>query len=236
MGENATWLFYMRAPSLLGAPASAPTDGPDVASRVYVEQIHIGESNAICASYHYLHRKRTGPQVAYGVWYRGIGIGVVHYAYPRWSKTPYPEAPSPLNTLECARVYISNLDRKGYPIGNDKGRRIDGLAAAALSATMRLIKSDWETKYPHLPRVTAIVSWSDNTRHRGRLYQDCGWRLDTNACGNKLHNAETIAGSSRYGGKTVRANFEDYGHAKSRWSVILDTHFVDGGRCGESTI
>jgi hypothetical protein len=193
-----------------------------VTSRIYVEQIPIGESNLVCKEYHYLHRQRTGPQIAYGVWYRGIGIGVVHYAYPRWSKSPYPEAPSPLNTLECARVYIANLDRRGYPIGNEKGRRIDGLSASALALTMELVKDDWATKYPHLPIVTALVSWSDNTRHPGLLYNLSGWRCDKTNIKGRPKGANWIHGSARYNGQTTRHNYDDYNHDKSRWSVILD--------------
>lgn len=221
-----TWRFYQLAPSLLGAPATAPTDGPDVASRVYMEQIPIGESNALCTAHHYLHRGRTGPQLAYGVWYRGIGVGVIHYAYPRWSKSPYPEAPSPLNVLECARVYISNLDRHGYPVGNAKGRRIEGLSVAAFLTSAQRIKADWEAKYPDLPRATALVSWSDNTRHPGALYKLAGWRMDTDSAGKRAHGGNWIHGSSRYGGKETRNNFSDYSHAKSRWSLILDEYFL----------
>lgn len=224
--RNDTWRFYSLAPSLLGAPAQAPLDGPTVASRVHVELMSIGESNALCTEYHYLHRGRTGPQIAYGVWYRGIGVGVVHYAYPRWSKSPYPEAPSPLNTLECARVYISNLDRHGYPVGNEKGRRIEGLSVAAFVATANLVKRDWAAKYPNLPRVTALVSWSDNVRHAGRLYSLAGWRLDTDSAGGRMKSEKWIHGSSRYNGRTTRNNYSDYAHLKSRWSIILDDYFI----------
>jgi hypothetical protein len=218
--------FYNLAPSLLGAPAEAPLVGPDVASRIHIEQIPLGESNALCTEYHYLRRGRTSAQIAYGVWYRGIGIGVVHYAYPRWSRSPYPEAPSPFNVLECARVYISNLDRRGYPIGNEKGRRVEGLAVAAFVATTLRIKADWEGKYPHLPRVTALVSWSDNTRHPGRLYELAGWRLDTTK--SKGHKKGSTWHHMNGTEKTYREQImhPDYLNDKSRWSLILDDFFL----------
>lgn len=223
---NDGFTFYSLAPSLMPMVADAPKDGPDVASRVYIAPIPLGESNALSRAYHYLQRGRTGAQVAYGVWYRGIGVGAIHFAYPRWSRSPYPEAPSPLNVVECARVYIANLDRRGYPVGNGKGRRIEGLSVAAFRAACDRIKADWEAKYPHLPRVTALVSWSDNTRHPGRLYGLAGWRLDTAVAKGHKRNSTWYhieRGERKVAGQKMHS---DYLNDKSRWSLVLDDWFL----------
>lgn len=224
--STETWRFYSLSPSLLGAPAAATVDGPDVPSRVYVAPIPILESNAVCTEYHYLHRGRTSAQLAYGVWYRGIGVGVVHWALPRISVSPYPEAPSPLNVLECARVYISNLDARGFPVGEAKGRRIEGLSVAAFRLTSERIKADWEAQYPHLPRITVLVSWSDNSRHPGRLYELAGWRKDT---GRSKGHAKSSTWHHMVQGKKVQSEQKlhaDYLNDKSRWSLVVDDHFI----------
>ena len=50
------------------------------------------------------------------------------------------------------------------------------VASCAMGKSLRRIKKDWYMKYPNLPGIDAIVSWSDDIRHKGTIYKSSNFK------------------------------------------------------------
>ena len=51
---------------------------------------------------------------------------------------------------------------------------------------MKRVKTDWHIKYPNLPKIDAIISWSDDKRHKGTIYKSSNFKV-TGKNGGILH-------------------------------------------------
>jgi hypothetical protein len=72
----------------------------------------------------------------------------------------------PMNLLELARLWINpSAQNLSYEDRNGKSHSLS-VASCVMGKSMRRIRKDWKEKYPQLPEVDAIVSWSDDIRHK----------------------------------------------------------------------
>lgn len=160
-------------------------------NRVQLEVIPTKTANAIFTKYHYLHRGRVMAQVAYGIYFNGIMIGAMSFALPMLS-CKY-QGYHQMEILEFARMWL----RENIP----------HLATCAIGKALKRIKGDWENKFPHLPKVKAIVSWSDTIYHKGTIYK----------ASNFKYIGRTKGAMQGHGLLGKRKHYEDFRHPKDAW-------------------
>ena len=62
---------------------------------------------------------------------------------------------------------VQNLN---YEDRNGKSHSLS-IASCATGKSMKRVKTDRHMKYPNLPKIDAIISWSDDKRHKGTIYK-----------------------------------------------------------------
>ena len=50
------------------------------------------------------------------------------------------------------------------------------VASCAMGKSIKRVKTDWYMKYPNLPKIDAIISWSDDKRHKGTIYKSSNFQ------------------------------------------------------------
>lgn len=164
---------------------------------------------------HYLHRGRTMAQLAYWIVMDGRNIGVLLYAYPRLSVRFQGYAP--MNLLELARLWIDPVVQGATVVDSNGEQHASAIATCAVGHSLRRIRADWQSKYPHLPNVLAVVSWADLEHHEGTLYRAANFREVANSGGRSHGGTQRINGGRYY-------NHADYSHMKA--TFLYD--FTDG--------
>ena len=53
-----------------------------------------------------------------------------------------------------------------------------------MGKSMKRVKTDWHMKYPNLPKIDAIISWSDDKRHKGTIYKSSNFKVTGKSGGN----------------------------------------------------
>jgi hypothetical protein len=159
-------------------------------------------------------------QMAYWIQLEGACVGVLLYAYPRISVKFQGFAP--MNLLELARLWI-NPDVQGATVVDSNGQLHAGaIATCAVGHSLRRIRADWQGKYPHLPKVLAVVSWADLERHEGTIYRAANFR-EVGTSGGRSHGGTVRINGGRY------YNHMDYSHSKA--TFLYD--FTEGNPPGK---
>ena len=185
-----------------------------LSKRLTLEIAPLKESNLVIIHHHYLHRSRTMSQLSYWIRIDEIPVGVLLYSLPRVN-VPI-DGIEPMKLLELARLWIHpSVQNLFYKDRNGKSHSLP-VASCAMGKSLRRIKKDWEDKYPTLPEVDAIVSWSDDVRHKGTIYRSSNFK-ETGKSGGNLHGT----GTKRKDGGYYRLN-KDFRHIKTRFLYKFD--------------
>lgn len=104
--------------------------------------------------------------------------------------------------LELARLWIHPRVQSRVVKDAQGSHHASCVASSAIAKALRRVRQDWHGKYPHLPAVTAVVAWSDDTLHRGTVYRATNFR----EVGLTAPSRPSKASSRRY--------HADYGHPK----------------------
>ena len=154
-------------------------------------------------------------QLSYWIRIDEIPVGVLLYSLPRVN-VPI-DGIEPMKLLELARMWIHpSVQNLNYKDRNGKSHSLS-IASCAMGKSLRRIKKDWGEKYPTLPEVDAIVSWSDDVRHKGTIYRSSNFK-ETGKSGGNLHGT----GTKRKDGGYYRLN-KDFRHIKTRFLYKFDT-------------
>ena len=76
---------------------------------------------------------------------------------------------------------------------------------------MKRVETDWYMKYPNLPKIDAIISWSDDKRHKGTIYKSSNFKVIGKSGGNNSHG---------YGKRKDSGNYlphKDFKNVKTRF-------------------
>ena len=46
-----------------------------------------------------------------------------------------------------------------------------------MGKSIKRVKTDWYMKYQNLPKIDAIISWSDDKRHKGMIYKSSNFKV-----------------------------------------------------------
>ena len=152
------------------------------------------EANAICEKNHYLHRKRVGKLVAYGVYWCDEFYGVLLFAKPMVSHPMFGFQPSEI--IELARVWFKE---------NPKN-----LGSSSIRFALRRIQQDW-------PGTKAVVSWCDTSRFEGTLYKVTGFQFMGMSRVRSLDKSAVRWGGGRPGRKVQ----PDRLAPKQKWLIVL---------------
>jgi hypothetical protein len=181
-------------------------DGLPLRQRVSLEIADLQQATKVIVENHYLHRGRTMGQVPYWVTLDGKRCGVLLFALPRLSVNFHGHGP--MNLIELARMWL-HPDVQGLKVIDSKGKEhAFAVGTAAVGASLRRIRNDWHGKYPHLPLISACVSWADDVHHEGTIYRASNFK-EVGKSGGSLHG-----NSVRKGGGRDQAN-PDYLHPKT---------------------
>jgi hypothetical protein len=159
-----------------------------LSKRLTLKIADLKESNLIIIKHHYLHRSRTMSQLSYWICIDEIPVGVILYSLPRIN-VPV-DGIEPMKLLELARLWIHpSVQNLSYEDRNGKSHSLP-VASCAMGKSLRRIKKDWEEKYPSLPEVDAIISWSDDERHKGTIYRSSNFKETGKSGGNSHGNGK----------------------------------------------
>lgn len=175
-------------------------------SRISLEVADLKEATKVIVENHYLHRGRTMGQIAYWVTLDGHRCGVLLFALPRLSVNF--RGHGPMNLIELARMWL-HPRVQGLTVTDSEGQEHSfSVGTAAVGMALRQIRQDWHGKYPHLPLISACVSWADDVHHEGTIYRASNFK-EVGKSGGSLHGT-----SKRKTGGRDQAN-ADYVHPKS---------------------
>ena len=184
-----------------------PSNGK-LSKRLTLEIAPLKESSLIIIHHHYLHRTRTMSQLPYWIFIDEMPVGVILYSLPRVN-VPI-DGIEPMKLLELARMWIHpSVQNLSYEDRNGESHSLS-VASCAMGKSMRRIKKDWKMKYPSLPEIDAIISWSDDVRHEGTIYKSCNFKMMGKSGGN-CHGK---------GKRKISGNYipnKDYRHIKTRF-------------------
>ena len=185
-----------------------------LSKRLTLKIADLKESNLIIIKHHYLHRSRTMSQLSYWICIDEIQVGVISYSLPRISNQV--DGIEPMNLLELARLWIHpSVQNLNYEDRNGKSHSLS-IASCAMGKSIKRVKTDWYMKYPNLPKIDAIISWSDDERHKGTIYRSSNFK-ETGKSGGNLHGT----GTKRKEGGYYRLN-KDFRHIKTRFLYKFD--------------
>lgn len=196
------------AQALLGAPRmdSKSDNSGTLKTRIGLEIANLQEATKVIVENHYLHRGRTMGQIAYWVTLDDQRCGVLLFALPRLSVNF--RGHGPMNLIELARMWL-HPNVQGMKVIDSQGKEHTfAVGTAAVGAALRRIRGDWHGKYPHLPLISACVSWADDVHHEGTIYRASNFK-EVGKSGGSLHGT-----AKRKNGGRDKAN-PDYVHPKS---------------------
>jgi hypothetical protein len=136
---------------------------------VSLEIAVLREATDVIVANHYLHRGRRMAQLPYWVLHAGERVGVMLFALPRLSVSFHGHHPMAL--IELARLWLDPQVQDRFVVDRRGRRHSLSIASRAIGHAMRRVRTDWATKYPHLPSIEACVAWADLTRHEGTVYK-----------------------------------------------------------------
>lgn len=207
------------AQALLGTPLfqGDTAETGTLRNRIGLEIANLQEATKVIVENHYLHRGRTMGQIAYWVTLDQQRCGVLLFALPRLSVNF--RGHGPMNLIELARMWL-HPSVQGLTVTDSRGmEHTFAVGTAAVGAALRRIRSDWHGKYPHLPLISACVSWADDVHHEGTIYRASNF-TEVGKSGGSLHGT-----ARRKNGGRDKAN-PDYIHPKSaflfEYSKILN--------------
>jgi hypothetical protein len=196
------------AQALLGSPMfqGVTSENGSLRNRIGLEIANLQEATKVIVENHYLHRGRTMGQIAYWVTLDSQRCGVLLFALPRLSVNF--RGHGPMNLIELARMWL-HPSVQGLTVLDSKGvEHTFAVGTAAVGAALRRIRNDWHGKYPHLPLISACVSWADDVHHEGTIYRASNFK-EVGKSGGSLHGT-----AKRKNGGSDKAN-PDYIHPKS---------------------
>jgi len=159
-----------------------------LSKRLTLKIADLKESNLIIIKHHYLHRSRTMSQLSYWICIDEIQVGVISYSLPRISNPV--DGIEPMKLLELARLWIHpSVQNLNYEDRNGKSHSLS-IASCAMGKSMKRVKTDWYMKYPNLPKIDAIISWSDDKRHKGTIYKSSNFKVTGKSGGNSHGNGK----------------------------------------------
>jgi len=159
-----------------------------LSKRLTLKIADLKESNLIIIKHHYLHRSRTMSQLSYWICIDEIQVGVISYSLPRISNQV--DGIEPMNLLELARLWIHpSVQNLNYEDRNGKSHSLS-IASCAMGKSIKRVKTDWYMKYPNLPKIDAIISWSDDKRHKGTIYKSSNFKVTGKSGGNSHGNGK----------------------------------------------
>ena len=166
-----------------------------LSKRLTLKIAPLKESNLVIIHHHYLHRSRTMSQLPYWICIDDIPVGVILYSMPRVN-VPI-DGIEPMKLLELARLWIHpSVQNLSYEDRNGKSHSLS-VASCAMGKSLRRIKKDWYMKYPNLPKIDAVISWSDDKRHKGTIYKSSNFKV-TGKSGGNSHGAGKRKDSGNY--------------------------------------
>ena len=153
-------------------------------------------------------------QLSYWICIDEIPVGVLLYSLPRISNPI--DGIQPMNLLELARIWIHpSVQGLTYEDRNGKSHSLS-VASCAVGKSLKRVRKDWKMKYPNLPGIDAIISWSDDVRHEGTIYKSCNFKMMGKSGGN-AHGK---------GKRKISGNYiphKDYRHIKTRFLYSFST-------------
>lgn len=190
-------------------PKEKESNGDTFGSRLQIENANLAEATKVIVENHYLQRGRTMAQMPYWINFDSKRVGVLLFALPRMSaKTEKYGYRSPMELIELARLWIHPEIQNTYVLDSKGKRHSLPIASMAISKSLKVIRQDWNSKYPKLPKVTACVAWSDDSLHEGTIYRASNFNF-VGKSGGTMHSS-----SKRKNGGRDQLNL-DYLHKKS---------------------
>ena len=157
-----------------------------LSKRLTLKIADLKDSNLIIIHHHYLHRSRTMGQLPYWICIDEIPVGVISYSLPRISNQV--DGIEPMNLLELARLWINpSVQNLSYEDRNGKSHSLS-VASCAMGKSIKRVKTDWYMKYPNLPKIDAVIFWSDDKRHKGTIYKSSNFKVSGKSGGNSHGN------------------------------------------------
>ena len=179
-----------------------------LSKRLTLKIADLKDSNLIIIHHHYLHRSRTMGQLPYWICIDEIPVGVISYSLPRISNQV--DGIEPMNLLELARLWINpSVQNLSYEDRNGKSHSLS-VASCAMGKSIKRVKTDWYMKYPNLPKIDAVISWSDDKRHKGTIYKSSNFKVSGKSGGNSHGN-----GKRKDSGNYIP--HKDFKHIKTRF-------------------
>ncbi len=142
--------------------------------RVALSPAVLKDATSFIVEHHYLHRGRRMAQLAYWAALDGERVGVVLFSLPRLSSTFHGY--HPMQLLELARLWVDPRVQGQQVRGSDGRLHALPVTGCIVGRALRIVRSDWSLKYPHLPAPLACVAWSDTTLHAGTVYKATNFR------------------------------------------------------------
>jgi hypothetical protein len=159
-----------------------------LSKRLTLKIADLKDSNLIIIHHHYLHRSRTMGQLPYWICIDEIPVGVISYSLPRISNQV--DGIEPMNLLKLARLWINpSVQNLSYEDRNGKSHSLS-VASCAMGKSIKRVKTDWYMKYPNLPKIDAVISWSDDKRHKGTIYKSSNFKVSGKSGGNSHGNGK----------------------------------------------
>jgi hypothetical protein len=147
-----------------------------------------------------------------------VPVGVILYSLPRLS-VPL-DGVQPMNILELARIWISPDVQGVQTKGSDGKMHSFSVATCAVGRSLRAVRQDWFSKYPHMPNIHAVVSWADTVHHEGTIYRASNF-VESGTSGGSMHGNRV-----RKNGGRDQWN-SDYAHVKTRFLYRFDNPLSD---------
>jgi hypothetical protein len=147
-------------------------------------------ANRFALRHHYLHRRRAGKCVCYGVLWKKRFEGILIFAWPPVSHPMFGYKPGRI--VELARVWFEH---------NPKN-----IGSCAIRLALRRIQTDW-------PGTEAIISWCDRTRFDGALYKATGFQfMGKSRVRAREASAAKYSGGRQRGPGSAARSFHAEGH------------------------
>ena len=191
----------------------SPTMGK-LSLRLTLEIADLKDSNLIIIHHHYLHRSRTMGQLPYWICIDKVRDGVMSYSLPRVSNPI--DGIEPMKLLELARLWIhpsvQNLTTE------DRSGKTHSLSVAscAMGKSIKRVQEDWYIKYPNLPKIDAVIYWSDDRRHKGTICKSSNFKI-TGKSGGNSHGAGKRKDSEN------QIHHKEYKNVKTRFLYRFDS-------------